>query len=165
MKKAVLLIFAALFITNIQAQEAKFQAMSIYDFTRMLQWPQEYRQGNFHIKVIGNSDIYGEIEAFTENKRVRGEQSIKVKKVTPENIGKCHILIVTESESSKLNEILDNLNGKGTLVVTQKNGLTRQGAGVSFIKDGKGRYRYNLANISNKQITVSTSFKQIGEEN
>jgi hypothetical protein len=165
MKKAILTFFLAAFFINLQGQEAKFQAMSVYDFTRMLQWPEEYRQGDFYIKVIGNSDIFDEIEAFTKDKRVRGEQKIVVERVSGTNPGKCHILIVTESESTKLNEILTNIDQKGTLVVTQKTGLTHKGAGISFIQDGKGRYRYNLANISDKQITVSTSFKQIGEEN
>ena len=165
MKKAILTIFLAAFFINLQGQEAKFQAMSVYDFTRMLQWPEEYRQGDFYIKVIGSSDIYDEIKAFTKDKRVRGEQNIVVERVSGNNPGKCHILIVPESESTSLNEILANIDTKGTLVVTQKTGLTHKGAGISFIQDGKGRYRYNLANISDKQITVSTSFKQIGEEN
>lgn len=164
MKQIILSALISLLFFGANAQEAKFQAMSVYDFTRMLQWPEEYRQGDFYIKVYGNSEIFEEIKAFTKDKRVRGEQKIIVEKIHTVNPGKCHILIVAESESSKLPQILAASN-EGTLVVTQKNGMTQQGAGISFIQDGKGRYKYNLANISGKHITVSTSFKQIGEEN
>ena len=165
MKKIVLLAILAVFFINTNAQEAKFQAMSIYDFTRMLQWPEDYRQGEFYIKVLGNSEIYDEIKTFTLNKKVRGEQNIVVSEVNINNIGKCHILVISESESAKLESVLSKTDKRGTLVVTQKKGLTHKGAGISFIEDGKGRYNYNLTNISGKNIGVSTSFKQIGVEN
>ncbi|MEA2043055.1 MAG: YfiR family protein [Bacteroidota bacterium] len=165
MKKIISIVILVLLFFGAEAQESKFQAMSIYDFTRMLQWPQDYREGNFNIKVIGDSDIYDEIKTFTLNKRVRGVQKIVVAQASIDNIGKCHILVVGESESENLSLILNNTKTKGTLIVTQEKGLTPMGAGISFIKNGKGRYNYNLANIANNKIAVSTSFKQIGVEN
>ncbi len=164
MKKIIILIITSGLFFASYAQEAKFQAMSVYDFTRMLQWPKEYRQGDFFIKVYGDTEIYDEIKTFTKDKQVRGEQKIVVQKINDVNIGKCHILVVAKADSAKFEELLKSTINKGTLVITQEQELIKLGAGISFIKNGKGRYYYSLKNIIAQKINISTSFKQIGEE-
>ncbi len=165
MKKIILLSIMAFFLKVSYAQKVKFQAMSIYDFTRMLQWPEDCRKGDFLIKVYGDSEITDEVKAFTKDKKVNGRQKIMVEQTKGEKIGNCHILIIAETKSPDLKTILHPDENKNTLIVTLAPDLTDKGAGISFIKDGKGRYYYNLANIIDKDITVSTFFKQIGECN
>lgn len=165
MKKTLLTSAILLLFGIIHAQEAKFQAMSVYNFTRTLQWPEEYQKGNFIINFIGDTDLFKELEEFSENKKVRGEQKIIVQKTTLENIGKCHILIISESKNDKLSSVINAISGKSTLLITEEADMTLKGAGVSFTKeDGIVKYQYNTENIKKYNIAVSTSFKQIGIE-
>jgi len=166
MRKFGLLLISVLFLSFAQAQDAKFQAMAIYNFTRTLQWPQDSQTGNFVITVLDDGDLYNELVSFTEGKKVRGEQKIVVQKASGMNIGKCQILVVPKSRNSELVKIAGNYTSSGTLIVTEQSNQVKKGAAVSFFKDDSDviRYQYNAANISSQNISVSTSFKQIGEE-
>ncbi len=165
MKRFILLSIIILTYGITLAQDVKFQAMSVYNFTRTLQWSNDYQKGNFVISFIGESDLLKELEEFSEDKKVRGEQKIVVQKVNINNIGKSHIIIISMSETSKLGQVLLSQVGKGSLIVTEEGNQTSNGAGVSFSKEnGSVKYEYNTANIKKHGISVSTSFKQIGIE-
>jgi hypothetical protein len=166
MKKILIITLIIFSMINIKAQDSKFQAMSVYNFTRTLQWPEDYQKGNFVINFIGDTDLYKELEIFCENKKVRGEQKIILQKNSIETMGKCQIVIISKSRSEKLTEVINSLSGKSTLIITEEANLTTKGAGISFTKEeGIVKYQFNTENIKKYNIAVSTSFKQIGIEN
>lgn len=165
--RRVILVFAALLIAGtLAAQEAKFQAMTVYNFTRTLQWPPAAQSGDFVITVLDDGDLYDELKKFTAGKKVRGEQQIVVRKATLATAGKTQILIIPKSKNSKLKEAMNRYTF-ATLIVTEQSKQTRAGAGISFTKDKSGvvQYQYNPEAISKQKINISTSFKQIGLEN
>jgi hypothetical protein len=157
------LIFATLGI-SVKAQEPKFQAMFVYNFTRTLQWPVDAQKGDFVIGVFGDSEIFKELKTFTQDKKVRGEQKIVVEKITESEAGKCQIVVVTKSKNSDLSTILSAVSGKSTLVITEVSGKTIDGAGISFSKDDSGivNYEFSEKNIKKQNIDVSTSFREVG---
>ena len=148
----------------VKSQDAKFQAMIIYNFTRTLQWPAESQKGDFVINVLGESEIFKEMKSFSSDQTVRGEQKIVVQKVTLETVGKCQILIVTKSKSAELVSAIGKLQGKGTLIISEQNDKMSEGAGISFTKDENGivKYQYSEKNIKSQAIDISTSFREVG---
>ena len=55
MKKAsFLLVFVAMSLSPAIAQNYKMHSVFIYTFTRYVQWPDAYNQGDFEI-MVGNS--------------------------------------------------------------------------------------------------------------
>ncbi len=55
----------------------KAQTLFIYNFALLTEWPQQYLNGPFVIGVIGESDIFSELNSYTADKRV-GSQQIKL---------------------------------------------------------------------------------------
>ncbi|MBR5642849.1 MAG: YfiR family protein [Salinivirgaceae bacterium] len=78
MKRSALIILGliALSITA-KAQDEKFKALFMYNFTKYIEWPQNKQSGDFVIGVIGNPAIVGELNAIAQRKTV-GSQAIKI---------------------------------------------------------------------------------------
>ena len=146
---------------NASAQDTKFQALIMYNFTKLLDWPD--KSGDFVINVIGNVDLAKELKEFTTNKKAGGVQNIIVKKVLINELLDCQILYIGSSESSNLDKIIEITGDNNTLLVTEKNGLTVKGACISFVKiNGNWKYQYSELNIKSKGLKVSSDFKELG---
>src|SRR5271157_6586502 len=108
MKKLCLFLIALFVFHSIYSQTEipKAQSIFIYNFTRLIEWPESFKNGDFVIGVIGNSDVYGELQAYTAGKKV-AMQNIVVKKFKDlSEIDNCHILFVSYNKSSILPDIL-----------------------------------------------------------
>lgn len=164
MKKLLLLLLLAFIVkVNVNAQNEKFKALFLYNFTKYIDWPSSYQQGNFVIAVVGNSNIVNELNVISSKKKV-GNQSIEVKKVSnPSQLGKCHIVYLPSYKSGSLRSTLTSLQNKNTLIVTDGNNLVQQGAGINFIETGgKQGFEIKKANIEKKGLKVSGSLLSLG---
>jgi len=148
-------------------QDTKFQAIFLYNFTRQLGWPDTYKTGDIVIKVLGESEVVDELNAFAKNNPVNG-QNVVSQATSASNIGKCHIIFIPQAKSNELNTVITSLEGSSTLIVTEQSNLTTKGAGISFIqiKEGDGssilKYQFNTENISKYKIKVSSNFMTLG---
>jgi hypothetical protein len=136
--------------------------MYIYNFSRMVEWPNEYKSGNFEIGVIGNSNLMEELKSFTSNKKA-GNQTISVVSFKGiEDVKKCHILFIGGNMEKNFNEIYSKTNGHNTLIISEKTNLIDQGAAISFtIVDGKLKYYLNTENAKTKGLKVSSSLENM----
>ncbi len=164
MKKitTIILISFLLLASNVFSQDSKFHALMVYNFTKLIDWPD--KNGNFSIHILGNSGITKELKDFTEGRKAGGLQNIVVEKVTEESIRKCHILIISSSDNNRLASVLSKIKGQNVLIVTEKAGMTGKGAGIAFFsKGGAWKYQYNEGNITAMGLKMSSDFKQLGE--
>ena len=73
-------------------QDAKFQALIMYNFTKLLDWPD--KSGDFVINIIANENLTKELKDFTTERKVGGLQKIIVNNVLISEIINCQILYV-----------------------------------------------------------------------
>ncbi|MBN1951974.1 MAG: YfiR family protein [Bacteroidales bacterium] len=165
MRKAVsiltLLLTLNLFSFS-QTDISRAEALFIYNFSRLIEWPANYKTGPFVIGVIGNSPISGQLEGFTSGKQV-GSQPIQVKKFSSAaEISTCHILFVPFSETKNLESMLPKLSGKSTLVITEKGGAIDEGAAINFVVIGdKLKFELSPGNISTRQMQMSSKLNEM----
>ena len=146
---------------NANGQDAKFQALIMYNFTKLLDWPD--KSGNFVINVIGNVELAKELKEYTASRKAGGVQEIIVKKVLISELGNCQMIYVGSSESVNLDKIIEIIGSNNTLLVTEKNGLTDKGASISFVKiNGTWKFQFNESNIKTQGLKVSSDFKELG---
>jgi len=140
----------------------KAQAMFIYNFSRLIEWPASYKSGPFIIGVLGSSDTYTELESFTVGKNV-GTQSISVVKfINSADITNCQILFVTFSKTKELPNILQKLQGKSSLIITEKNGAIEEGAALNFCVIGdKLKFEFKPDNAAKYQLKVSSKLGEM----
>ncbi|MEN8119363.1 MAG: YfiR family protein [Bacteroidota bacterium] len=146
---------------NANGQDEKFQALIMYNFTKLLDWPD--KSGDFVISVIGNVELVKELKEYTADRKAGGVQDIIVKKVLISELGNCQMIYVGSSESSNLNKIIEIMGSNNTLLITEKNGLTDEGASISFVKiNGAWKFQFNELNIKTQGLKVSSDFKELG---
>lgn len=165
MKRIVLLGILSLFLSVglTSAQDDMFKALFIYNFTKDIQWPDTYAQGDFVIGVMGASPIVEELEKIALKKKV-GVQTMVIKKLnTTADIGKCNIVFLPAAKSSMLSSVITAVKGKPTLIISDKPGLAKEGAGINFVMvDGKQKFEINTTAITSSGLKITTFLINLG---
>ena len=165
MKKVVLVMMFAGFmglISNAQTGIPKAQAMFIYNFSRLIEWPVSYKTGSFVIGILGVGEIITELEAYTAGKKV-GTQEIVVKQYKePGEVDKCHILFVTFAKTKIMADLLNSLGNKSTLIITEKNGAVNEGSAINFLVVGdKLKFEISEGNATKYGIKYSAKLTEM----
>jgi hypothetical protein len=144
--------------TNISRAEAMF----VYNFSRLIEWPASYKTGPFVIGVYGSAPIFSQLKTYTNGKRV-GSQPITVKTFnTPAEISTCHILIVPFNSTKNLPAIVSQLGNKSTLIVTEKNGAINDGAAINFVIVGNNlKFELSPGNATKYGIKLSSKLSEM----
>lgn len=135
----------------------------MYHFTKYVDWPEAKKSGDFVIGVVGNSDIYKELETIAATKKA-GTQTIVIKKISsPSEAASCHIAFISASQSGSLDQYLQSTASKPVLIVTEKNGLAKKGAGINFIiADEKLKFEINKSSVESNSLKVSGDLLKLG---
>ncbi len=138
------------------------QAMFIYNFSRLIEWPSNYKSGPFVIGVLGASTTLTELQNYTTNKTV-GSQQIMIKKFeSAAEIGVCHILFVPFAKTKMLPEIIQALGSKSTLIISEKSGAIDLGSSINFIVVAdKLKFEIKPSNASAKSINMSSKLSEM----
>jgi hypothetical protein len=163
--KKLLLILASLICFQkayMQTSIPQAQSLFIYNFSRLIEWPASYRTGYFVIGILGTGDIALELEKYTKGKKV-GAQNIAIRKYkAPEEIQQCHVLVVPFSKTKQMAEIINALNGKSTLIITEKDGALNEGSAINFIVEGdKLKFELKPANANKYGIKFSSKLLEM----
>jgi hypothetical protein len=158
----ILLFFFPLGIVNSAAPppdtNAKVKSVFVYNFTKYIEWPKNYKEGSFVIGVLGNSPVVPELSQMASSKKV-GTQPLEIKVfLSVSAITKCHILYVSEDMAGSLKDVINKVKGSSTLIVTEKAGMARQGSAINFIvQENKQKFELNKANAEKYSLSVSSN--------
>ena len=165
MKKFLCLLLYLGFVGSfiVQAQNEKFKALFMYNFTKYIEWPVSQRTGEFVIGVLGNSPLVAELNTIASKQKI-GSQSIQVKVFSSvEEIDNCNILYLPPSKSGQISAVVNKLSGRATLIISDKEGLASQGAGINYILDGdKLKYEVNKGSLEKRGLVVSSALLALG---
>jgi hypothetical protein len=160
MKKVNALLIATLLITGSAfAQERPMHevySMMVFNFTKYVQWPDHTATGEFVIGVIGNNDVFKTLETWYGGKP-RGSKTYVIKKFNSSaEVSDCHVLFIDKSKSGEFDAVNAKVQGKGTLLITDKNGLGEKGSGINFkTVDNKLKFELNQKAIETANLKVS----------
>jgi hypothetical protein len=164
MKRATSIIALLFILTSLRSQTSipNAQAMFIYNFSRLIEWPANYKTGPFVIGVVGSSATLTELQNYTASKTV-GSQQIMVKKFeSAAEIGVCHILFVPFAKTKMLPEINQSIGSKSTLIICEKNGAIDGGAAINFvIVADKLKFEVKPTNATSKNINMSSKLSEM----
>lgn len=161
-KTSFFLFFVAMSLVPAVAQNYKMHSVFIYSFTRYVQWPEAYNQGDFEIIVLGDSPILEELKAMAQAKKV-GDRVIKITKIKEASeIRKCNILFVPTAKSAQIADVMEKVNTQSILVVTEEPGLGQKGSDINFIiKDGKLAFELNQSSVNKQGLKVSNELSRL----
>jgi hypothetical protein len=161
MKKVALFILAVFLLASFNdalAQKEKYYSLFIYNFSKYIKWPDSGNSSEFVIGVLGSPDMVNILSKTAASKTVNGADIVVKQFNDASEISDCHILFISERESSKLDEITSLTPNESILIVTDKPGLAKKGSIINFIeKDGKIKFELNQADAEARGLKVSGS--------
>lgn len=141
----------------------KYLASCLYSFSRYVNWPFDYKVGDFVIAVVGDKNVYAELQTLVTGKTV-GIQNMVVKfyKTTDEISGYHHIVYLSDNQSGSLSKLVSKLGGKGTLMVTEREGMLNSGAAIDFTEiDGMMKFEMSKGNFDKYGLQVSSFLEKM----
>jgi hypothetical protein len=164
--KKLTALFALVFASSaLSAQERPIHevySMMVFNFTKYVQWPDYNASGEFVIGVIGNNQVFETLNTWYGGKP-RGTKTYIVKKFSSAaEITDCHVLFLDKSKSGEFENVNNKVKGKGTLVITDKNGLGEKGSSINFkTVDNKLKFELNQKAIEASNLKVSGSLSSM----
>lgn len=165
-KKLYILILGALILSGFSSgvstvnagmrdTRSIYKALFIYNFATLVDWPSEYRKGDFIIGVYGNGNsVHSELLKKYNGKAI-GAQKITVKKYNSISEIKTvpHILYLTEEKSDKITSVSSKYSRKSSLLITEKEGYLNKGSIINFVIDRKknNKQSYEISKINAKK--------------
>lgn len=144
-------------VTQMKDTRSPVKAMYLYNFATLIDWPSDYRKGNFVIGVYGNKEgVYDNLKSKFEGKDI-GSQEIVVKNFTSASqISKAHILYVTPRSSAQVGSLNTQFKGKSTLIVSEKSGYLSKGAAINFVVKGTSqKFEINKGNAKKHKLVIA----------
>lgn len=165
MRRLLLLLVTMLLMRPaLQAQDEKFKALFLYNFTKHIEWPSEKQGGEFVIGVLGKSPVTKELQTIAEKRVVGANQKIEVREMTPnDNYTDYHIIYITDKYSDHLDAVIGKTKGRGVLVITDKEGLASLASCINYVKvDGKQNFEICRRHVDSQGLKVSAQLMTLG---
>jgi hypothetical protein len=159
---AILLISGNAFAQTSERPIHEVYSMMVFNFTRYVQWPDQATGGEFVIGVVGNADVFNTLNGWYGGK-ARGAKTYVIKKFnSAAEVTDCHVVYIDKSKSYEFDAINSKVKGKGTLVITDKNGLGEKGSSINFkTVDNKLKFELNQKAIETANLKVSGSLSSM----
>ena len=160
------LILRGLWGGNYKAQETDYKAYTlfIYNFMKYIEWPEAQNKGDFIIAVLGDSPVSKELQTLAAGKKLKGRNIVLKKCNTLEECAGCHLLYISSSKSSVIKTLKDQIKDKPILLVGEREGLAKKGAGLSFVTldDDELKFDINKKEIELHQLKIAGSLINLG---
>jgi len=162
LSKINLVLLATLFTVTLKAQTTNYQVYSLYvvNIAKYSSWPTV--NGEFNITVFGKSKVYDEL-LKQNGKNVNGHV-LKVTQVeNVSDLGQPQIIYLADGKSSALDDILKLTEGKSIMIISEREGLHKRGAGFSFVvmENGTLRCDMNGTELEKRQIKISKNLSAL----
>jgi hypothetical protein len=148
---------------NIQGQgfqEYELKAAFLYNFARFVDWPPEAFPSADTPLVIGilGADPFGAaLDTLIRNEMVKSRKLVARRYHQIEDVGICHILFISASETARFEQILAALKGKPILTVGDSPSFAFRGGMIRLLTDkNKIRLRINMEAAKAANLTISS---------
>ena len=133
--------------------DTKAYTLFLYNFMKYVEWPSA--QGDFVIGVVGDSPVSKELQELAKTKKVKGKSIVVVNITTPADALLCNMVYIPNPKSSLLKAIAEKVSGRSVLIVAEREGLAKKGAGISFVIDDDDALKFDI----NKSVLDAHSLK------
>src|SRR5689334_18149064 len=108
-----------------QTTNYKAHAVFIFSIAKYSQWPTT-ANGEFVITVLGKSKLYDELVAGTSRYNINGAKIIVRETENIAQVTNSQMVVVADSKSSDLADLLKTTSGKPIMVITEREGLHKK---------------------------------------
>jgi len=165
-------LLAALLLTTLPApaqisREYQIKAVFLFNFAQFTEWPASAfpaQDTSLIIGILGTDPFGKSLEDTVRDERVRGRR-IEIRHYRAvEEIKICHILYISQSEATRLENILAVLKGKPVLTVSDIENAANRGTMIRFVTEhNRIRLRINPNAVKAAGLNLSSKVLRAAE--
>jgi hypothetical protein len=149
------------------AAEYQLKAVFLFNFTKYVEWPAMAftdTQSPFVIGVLGDDPFGAALDDAIRGEKMNGRALIVRRYNLNDEVKDCQILFISQSEDSRLEQIIAGLKGRNVLTVGDIDKFTDRGGMVGFAtENSKIRLKINLEAVKAANLTISSSLLRAAE--
>ena len=148
------------------AEEYALKATYLFNFTRFIVWPADAfadAKEPFVIGVLGEDPFKKLLDEAVQGEKAAGREIVVRRFKRLEDLQRCHLLFIAQSETARLAAILDRVKGTGCLTVGDSHDTGHPGAVISFCVTNarKVRFEINMAAAEGERLKPNAKLLQI----
>lgn len=154
---------------SVQLQEkntpAIIKASYVYNFAKLVGWPDKKSKGNFTIGILGDPDLYKQIVEKYSGKKI-GNQAIEIVQLLGvDQLPDLHILFISRQLSDKASQISDKISKDNTMIITESETGLRNGATLNFVVvDNLQKFEISETNAEKQGLTIGSTLKSLAHK-
>ncbi|MBL4656627.1 MAG: YfiR family protein [Flavobacteriales bacterium] len=141
----ICLVVTALFSVQHSFSQSKEQVYAgiIFHIMKYVEWPGNAEMSNMTVGVLNDNQLTAALNKVAQGKRIvfKDIQIVKFAELTA--LKNTNILFIPQKMTSDLGKIMDNVNTKEILVISEKKKKEHNGASINFVEQG-GRMRFEV---------------------
>ena len=165
------LAVAALLLSAAPARPApaeyQVKAVFLFNFAQFVEWPaQSFEKPNapFVIAVVGEDPFGAYLDAAVQGETVQGHPLVIKRYRTIDEVTPCQILYISDSELARLEKILNSVEQRSVLTVSDIERSAERGAVIQFTNErNRLRLRINVAAAKAAGLTISSKLLRPAE--
>jgi hypothetical protein len=167
-RMAVVVALAGSAAGGIQAQrrpEYQVKAAYLYGFSRFVEWPASAPAAGgpaFVLCVLGDDPFGRELDGVTVG-AVMKDKPVSIRRISQlDESGPCHTLFISASEGDRLGNILETLDHRPVLTVSDAPQFAQRGGMIGFFLDGsRVRFVVNLAAAQEAGLVLNSELLRV----
>jgi hypothetical protein len=149
------------------SSEFRAKAVSVLNFSRFIQWPDDAFSDPNEPMVIGivGADLFGnQLPQAIAGKTVQGRGLVIHRYKAGDDMRGSHILFIGASETTRLPQILTGLRGSSVLTIGEMNRFVEAGGIIQIsYKAGHVRFSVGLNAANGAHLKVSSKLLRVAE--
>lgn len=155
------------FAAGPDSREYVLKAGYIYHFTKFIKWSNkakfEIENKGLRFCLVGEDPFESILNKFSKKLKRRNKKLLIVPKVSVEEMPQCHILYVSPSVKSNVDQILQRVKEHPVLVIGDTPGFAQKGVGINFfLQKNKIRFEINREALRRAGLVVSSELLNLG---
>jgi len=160
--KLPIMMLALCFSVTAHSQTTNHQvyALFVVNIAKYSSFPN--LSSDFQVTVYGKSKVYDELMKQS-GKTVNGHALKVTQAENVTELGSAQIVYLADGKSGSLDEILKATEGKPVMIICEREGLHKKGAGFSFIVTENSTLRFDINNteLEKRQIKISKNLSTL----
>jgi len=150
------------------SREYQIKAAFLFNFAQFTEWPTQTfseKDSPLVIGVLSAIDPFGGfLDETVKNEAIQGRRLVVRHFTRVAELETCHILYIGQSESKRLERIVDELKGKAVLTVSDITDCASRGLMIGFVNErNKIRLKINAATARAANLSLSSKLLRAAE--
>lgn len=142
------------------ALEAQVKAVFILNAARFVQWPDAAFSSDaapIVIGVLGDNPITGVLQQAVKGETANNRQLVVKRLSRGQSSAGCHVLLISRSESGRLDGVLKSLDDSSVLTVSEMDQFAQRGGIIGLVmQENNVRFEVNTAAARKAGLNISS---------